>query len=448
MYEILFRILVDKPRAEPTFISNEQVVMENSKDSKKRKTTIEAVEQMASDEHDKTKTRILGGRSIHRIDVDNDEEYIHSDDEGMIEEIVTTVEQDKDLECKIKKKIETKKTIAQHPTTNSTITKVVKTEVTEITRTITINDHHDLERAKRELGIDDVNRLLPSSTWLEQQSRSTTSQTKEKRYEPINEIVTSKDFPHDSPIKKSVQANDEKTILAESTSVGRGPVTETIVSTPSNIETKSIEIKKKKKKLKFCSCTRSSAEDEQEPSQPQPQPKAIIDPKQETSIQSQKLISDDLKQLITEKKTLLIEYLHSKIFLPANLFSSNDQNTQAKQISSRILDLLSSDRYSSWSQLSEQLTQEYINDSVADQCLKPMINTYEKLFTTKQANLLNTFSTIHNENDIENIHENNDYLNIAQTHIHQSIDETSDDKPDVIQSIEKEEKGKENIRLL
>jgi len=403
---------------------------------------------MASDEHDKTKTRILGGRSIDRIDVDNDEEYIHSDDEGMIEEIVTTVEQDKDLECKIKKKIETKKTIAQHPTTNSTITKVVKTEVTEITRTITINDHHDLERAKRELGIDDVNRLLPSSTWLEQQSRSTTSQTKEKRYEPINEIVTSKDFPHDSPIKKSVQANDEKTILAESTSVGRGPVTETIVSTPSNIETKSIEIKKKKKKLKFCSCTRSSAEDEQEPSQPQPQPKAIIVPKQETSIQSQKLISDDLKQLITEKKTLLIEYLHSKIFLPANLFSSNDQNTQAKQISSRILDLLSSDRYSSWSQLSEQLTQEYINDSVADQCLKPMINTYEKLFTTKQANLLNTFSTIHNENDIENIHENNDYLNIAQTHIHQSIDETSDDKPDVIQSIEKEEKGKENIRLL
>jgi len=93
-----------------------------------------------------------------------------------------------------------KKTIAQHPQTHNTITKVVKTEVTEITRTITINDQHDLERAKRELGIDDVNRLLPSSSWIDQ---SRLTGMKQKRYEPFNEIITSRDFPSDTPIKQS-----------------------------------------------------------------------------------------------------------------------------------------------------------------------------------------------------------------------------------------------------
>jgi len=186
--------------------------------------TIESIQQVASNELEKAKTKIIGGRSIDRGNPEDEDEYIQSDDEGMIEEIVTTVEHDKDLECKIKKKIETKKTIAQHPETHNTITKVVKTEVTEITRTITINDHHDLERAKRELGIDDVNRLLPSSHWIDQ---SRLTQVKEKHYEPI--------------------IDSSKTILAESTIVGRGPVIETI---PITTEQKSIEKKKKEKKIK------------------------------------------------------------------------------------------------------------------------------------------------------------------------------------------------------
>jgi len=171
---------------------------------------------MASDELEKAKTRIIGGRSIDRGDPeDENTENVQSDDEGMVEEIVTTVEEDKDLECKVKKKIETKKTVAEDPETHNKVTKVVKTEVTEITRTITINDQHDLERAKRELGIDDVNKLLPSKEViynLPSSYRSTTlwvdhprlTEVKERHYEPSNEIVTSGDFGLiDSPIKQS-----------------------------------------------------------------------------------------------------------------------------------------------------------------------------------------------------------------------------------------------------
>jgi len=77
----------------------------------KMESTIESVQQVASDELDKAKAnaRFIGGRSIDRGDPEDDNENIQSDDEGMIEEIVTTVEEDKDLECKVKKKIETKK---------------------------------------------------------------------------------------------------------------------------------------------------------------------------------------------------------------------------------------------------------------------------------------------------------------------------------------------------
>jgi hypothetical protein len=386
--------------------------MENNKDSKKTSKKVESIEQIASDEYERAKARFIGGRSIDRGNPEDDDEYIQSDDEGMIEEIVTTVEQDKDLECKIKKKIETKKTIAQHPQTHNTITKVVKTEVTEITRTITINDHHDLERAKRELGIDDVNRLLPSASWIDQ-TRFT-----QKRYEPINEIITSKDFSTHL---------DEKPILAEATTVGRGPVVETI----SSPESKPIETKKKKKKSKLCSCTRAAADDEQDKQKaiiipPTEQPKKsslitapIVKSVIDTQIQGQQLISSDLKQLIIDKKYLLIEYIHSKIFSPSNLFTSIEHDTKARKISSRILDLLRYDRCSSWKQMSEQLTDEYTGNPIADRYLQPMMNTYENLFTTKQSNLLNTFATIHYENDITNIHENNAYLNIAQTHIPQ-----------------------------
>jgi hypothetical protein len=415
-------------------MENNKELKTKSKKDKKMESTIESIEQIATKEYEKAKGKILGGRSIDRGNPEDEDEYIQSDDEDMMEEIVTTVEQDKDLECKIKKKVETKKTIAQHPETHNTITKVVKTEVTEITRTITISDHHDLERAKRELGIDDVNRLLPSAKWIDQ-----------TRYEPI-EIVTSKD----SSIKQIHP--EQKTILAESTTVGRGPVTETITSEKKS----SIEIKKKKKKSKLCSCTRAP-DDEQEkekekekvitpPIEQSKKPSVVSTPIIKSSfnaqLQGQPLISSDIKQLIIDKKFLLIEYIHSKIFAPLKLFTTPEQDTKARKISSRILDLLRYDRCSSWNHISEQLQEEYAGYSPANLFLQPMINTYENLFTTKQANLLNTFSTIHNENDIKHIHENNDYLNIAQTHINQSNIEIIPPK----QSIEKTEDTLEHIQ--
>jgi len=474
-FVVLFRILVDKPRSDPTLLSNEpnlnEQIMENNKELKSNtkkdkkskqnlmESTLESIQQVASDELNKVKTRFIGGRSIDRGNPEDEDENIQSDDEGMIEEIVTTVEEDKDLECKIKKKIETKKTIAQDPETHNTITKVVKTEVTEITRTITINDHHDLERAKRELGIDDVNRLL-SSSWTDQ-TRST--EIREKRYEPINEIVTSKDFPSNSPIKKLHL--EEKPILAESTTVGRGPVIETITSSSSVSQQKPIEVKKKKKKSKLCSCTRA-ADDEQHDKE-----KIVITPTEQkkevspvntstplvkstidTQIQGQQLVSSDIKQLITDKKVLLIEYIHSKIFFPSKFFPSTEQDTKARKISSRILDLLRYDRCSSWTQMQDQLKEEYANYITTNSSIQSMVNTYENLFISKQSNLLNTFSTIHNENDIKNIHENNEYIKIAQTYFHERNDqpnieviqqESLDSREDAVEPLQDEqiEKG-------
>jgi len=80
-----------------------------SKQNQMESSTIESIQQVATDEYEKAKARFIGGRSIDRGNPEDEDEYIQSDDEGMIEEIVTTIEQDKDLECKIKKKIETKK---------------------------------------------------------------------------------------------------------------------------------------------------------------------------------------------------------------------------------------------------------------------------------------------------------------------------------------------------
>jgi hypothetical protein len=438
-FSFVFRILVDKPRSDPILTSNEPILNERIMETNKKtqEPTIESLEQVATDELNKANARFVGGRSIDRGNPDDEDGYIQSDDEGMVEEIVTTIEEDKDLECKVKKKIETKKTYAHHPETHSTITKVVKTEVTEITHTITINDHHDLERAKRELGINDVNRLLPSSTWID---HSRLTGFKDRHYQPINEIITSKDFISDTSIQ-------QKPILAESTTVGRGPVTETIPLSSSLSQQKPIETKKKKKKSKLCSCTRA-ADDEQD------QPKLITAPTEEIKKvpivttptikapieeikkvpivttptikapidiqeQGQQLISSDLKQLIVDKKGLLIEYTHSKIFSPSNFFSSNEHDTKGRKISSRILDLLRYDRCSSWTQMSEQLTDEYTGNATANLYLQPMIKTYENLFTSKQSNLLNTFSTIHHENDIKYIHENHDYINIVQTNLNE-----------------------------
>ncbi|CAF3322701.1 unnamed protein product, partial [Rotaria sp. Silwood2] len=67
-----------------------------------------------------------------------------------------------------------------------------------------------------------------------------------------------------------------------------------------------------------------------------------------------KLISDDIKQLINDKKSLLIDYIHLKVFLPSKLFTSNEQDLQGRKISSHILDLLNHDRCSSWTNLLEQ----------------------------------------------------------------------------------------------
>jgi hypothetical protein len=432
---------------------------------KKMESTIESVQQVASDELDKAKARFVGGRSIDRGNPEDDDENIQSDDEGMIEEIVTTVEEDKDLECKIKKKIETKKTVAQDPETHNKITKVVKTEVTEITRTITINDQHDLERAKRELGIDDVNKLLPStqiiynipstyhstSSWID---HPRLTHVQEKYYEPSNEVVTSGDFPSDSPIKQHSPTNEilqnetkQEQLLADATTVGRGAVVETIssplTSSPSQLksdEQKSVETKTKKKKssLNLCSCTRSTDFDEEQRKQ---KAATIVEQKSkqkkkasvtttnalltstnlqsDTQIQGQKLISDDMKQLIKDKKSLLIDYIHSKIFLPSKLFSSKDQDSKGRKVSSRILDLLYHDRCSSWLNLSEQIKDEYSEKLSPNLYLQPMVKTYEDLFTTKQSNISNTFSTIHHEKDIKHIPENTDYITIVQTHINE-----------------------------
>jgi hypothetical protein len=323
------------------------------KQKQKMESTIESVQQVASEELDKAKARFVGGRSIDRGDPEDIDENIQSDDEGMIEEIVTTVEEDKDLECKVKKKIETKKTVAQDPETHNKITKVVKTEVTEITRTITINDQHDLERAKRELGIDDVNKLLPStqiiynlpstyqstSSWVD---HPRLTHVQEKYYEPSNEVVTSGDFPSDSPIKQhspSNQIHEQDQPLAEATTVGRGPVVETISppsispqspslqpQTTTTDEQKPLETKKKKKSsLNICSCTRSATNDYDEEQRKQ-KAATIVEQKskqkkkasvtttnavlastnlQTEPIQGQQLISNDIKQLIADKKIFI-----------------------------------------------------------------------------------------------------------------------------------------------
>ncbi|UJR35322.1 hypothetical protein I4U23_028083 [Adineta vaga] len=482
-----FRILVDKPRSEgiPSVnlplasydLSTTEQNMESGKELKlsekknkkhnkqKMESTIEAVQQVASNELDKAKARFIGGRSIDRGDPEDEDGTIQSDDEGMIEEIVTTVEEDKDLECKVKKKIETKKTVAQDPETHNKITKVVKTEVTEITRTITINDQHDLERAKRELGIDDVNKLLPStqiiynipatyhstSSWVD---HPRLTHVQEKYYEPSNEIVTSGDFPSDSPIKQhssAMELNEKETNridqpLADATTVGRGPVAETLSSStittaPStNVEQKQVETKKKKKKssLNLCSCTRSTANDHDEEQRKQ-KAATIVEQKSkqkkkasvtttnalltstnlQTSNQNQALISDDIKHLIAEKKALLIEYIHSKIFVPSKLFATQDQDDKGRKVSSRIYEHLSHDRCSSWTNLYEQLSDEYSDELAPNVFIQPMVKTYQELFTNKQANILNAFSTIHNEKDIKNLPENHDYVTIVQTYLNE-----------------------------
>lgn len=458
-----------------------QLTEKSKKQSKElMESTVETVQQVATDELEKTKARFIGGRSIDRGDPEDENANIQSDDEGMIEEIVTTVEEDKDLECKVKKKIETKKTVAQDPETHNKITKVVKTEVTEITRTITINDQHDLERAKRELGIDDVGKLLSStqisynmpstyhstSAWIDQPRLI---QVHEKYYDPSNEIVTSGDFPSDSPIKqhsptKDIIENDlkQEQTLADATTVGRGAVVETILSSQSAApvtststdataktdEGKPIETKKKKKKssLNLCSCTRSTANDYDEEQRKQ-KAATIIEKKskqkkkasgtttntlltsstlqttKDTQSQGQALISNEIKQLIKDKKSLLIDYIHSKIFQPAKLFASDDQDQQARNISSDILDLLENDHCSSWNNLTEQVQTKTIEQSSEKTFIQPMIKTYEDLFTTKQSNLLNTFSTIHNQKDIQNLPENIDYITIVQTNINDGDNE-------------------------
>lgn len=287
--------------------------------------TIETVEQVASDELDKAKARFIGGRSIDRGDPEDDETFVHSDDEGMIEEIVTTVEEDKDLECKVKKKIETKKTVAEDPETHNKITKVVKTEVTEITRTITINDENDLERAKRELGIDDVKKLLPSNchfqsstSWIDQPRLT---QIQEKFYDPSNEIVTSKDFPSDSPVKQNSPQPENlsneflksEQSLAEATTVGRGAVVETISNdeivavapVTSSSSTKIIE-KKKKSRLGLCSCTRSQTTDHDEEKRKQKIIEKKSKEKKKASINNANLIqatNDEAVRTGKEKKS-------------------------------------------------------------------------------------------------------------------------------------------------
>jgi hypothetical protein len=494
---LLFRILVDKTRLEGTStvnprltsydLPNTEPIMESGKELKltgkkgkkqnkqKMESTIESVQQVASDELDKAKARFIGGRSIDRDDSEDIDDNIQSDDEGMIEEIVTTVEEDKDLECKVKKKIETKKTVAQDPETHNKITKVVKTEVTEITRTITINDQHDLERAKRELGIEDVNKLLPStqiiynipstyhstSSWIDH-PRLTNVQ--EKYYEPSNEVVTSGDFPSDSPTKQhspTTEILEQETKrdqpLAEATTVGRGPVVETISSpsispliTTTTNEQQSIETKTKKKKssLNLCSCTRNTTNDYDEEQRKQKaatiieqkskqkkkasvttanavltstnlQSEPTIKSSLDTQIQGQQLISNDIKQLIVDKKSLLIDYIHSKIFLPSKLFTTNEQDLKARKISSRIFDLLRYDRCSSWTNLFDQLNDEHSEQLPANLFIQPMVKTYENLFTNKQSNFSNTFSTIHNEKDLKNSPVNNDYITIVQTYINE-----------------------------
>ncbi len=520
----LFRILVDKPRLEGTStinppltsydLPNSERIMESGKELKlagkkgkkqkqKMESTIESVQQVASDELDKAKARFIGGRSIDRGNPEDIDDNIQSDDEGMIEEIVTTVEEDKDLECKVKKKIETKKTVAQDPETHNKITKVVKTEVTEITRTITINDQHDLERAKRELGIDDVNKLLPStqtiynipsnystSSWVD---HPRLTHVQEKYYEPSNEIVTSGDFPSDSPIKQHSPTKDileqEQQQLAEATTVGRGAVVETISSPsiapqsssspppPTTDEQKTVETQKKKKKssLNLCSCTRSSTNDYDEEQRKQ-KAATIIEQKskqkkkasvttanavltsnlQSEPIQGQQLISNEIKKLITDKKSLLIDYIHSKIFSPSKLFTSKGQDSKARKISSKILDLLQHDRCSSWTNLFDQLKTEYADQLSANLYIQPMVKTYEDLFTTKQSNLLNTFETIHNEKDLKNIQENKDYITIVQTYINERDNQENiavitkpvvdDSLQNLQQNIQSDQKGEYKIR--
>jgi len=291
--------------------------------------TIETVEQVASDELDKAKARFIGGRSIDRGNPEDDETFVHSDDEGMIEEIVTTVEEDKDLECKVKKKIETKKTVAEDPETHNKITKVVKTEVTEITRTITINDENDLERAKRELGIDDVKKFLPSNchfqsstSWIDQPRLT---QIQEKFYDPSNEIVTPKDFPSDSPVKQNSPQPEtimneflkSEQSLADATTVGRGAVVETISNdeivavapVSSSSSTKIVE-KKKKSRLGLCSCTRSQTTDHDEEKRKQKIIEKKSKEKKKASINNANLIQpttdEAVRTVIDDEKSLAI----------------------------------------------------------------------------------------------------------------------------------------------
>ena len=76
-----------------------------------------------------------------------------------------------------------------------------------------------------------------------------------------------------------------------------------------------------------------------------------------------------------------------------------------------------SDRCTSWTHLFEQVRDGHSDQSTSNLFLQPMIKTYEDLFTNKQSNLLNTFSTIHHEKDVKDLPENQDYITVVQTYL-------------------------------
>ncbi|CAF4463297.1 unnamed protein product, partial [Rotaria magnacalcarata] len=210
--------------------------------------------------------------------------------------------------------------------------------------------------------------------------------------------------------------------------------------------------KKKKSSLNLCSCTRNTTTDYDEEQRKQ-KAVTIIEQKSkqkkkasvtttnavltstnlqaesldQSSDQGAKLISDDIKQLINDKKSLLIDYIHLKMFLPSKLFTSKEQDLQGRKISSHILDLLNHDRCSSWTNLLEQVKTEYSNELSTNGFIQPMVKTYEDLFTSKQSNLLNIFSTMHNEKDIKNLPDNIDYITIVQTYMNERDDQSNID---------------------
>ncbi|KAI0981999.1 hypothetical protein GJ496_000452 [Pomphorhynchus laevis] len=288
-------------------------------------------------------------------------------------EVVRTVKEHGDQH--IQRKIETKSYISEDPNTKRKVTKVVKTETTEVTKIYLIETDEDAKNVAYELGLSDMSQIIAEG--------GISKPTRWKQPQILRESLHRKEPSHNHD--EFVLVTSDGTQISESyvkhgeDKKRRGLLSKSSCTENSKFATLcNCAARRKKEDVKFSKIRKEDIRSTSAGTEPKMSiRKRIQESTKRYSISENEPIIDNHRKNLIKQHNMQLSTFIFDVMCKIGIYTNEEEKNRGRKVISRGLDLLYYDRCKTWPEFTNQLVNENDEYTSTNHIVIPTANVIE-----------------------------------------------------------------------